>query len=82
MIHQLKREDRGHASQIELRLVAISAAQRIRTAPASARELLADEIRILRQNTNAPNSALQDLIRLSRETHPWDYLPLHRLELP
>jgi hypothetical protein len=61
---------------------AVSAAQRARTAPASARDLLADEIRILRQNTNAPNSALQDLIRLSRETHPWDYLPLHRMELP
>ena len=57
---------------------AVSAAQRLRTAPASARDLLADEIRILRQNTNAPNSALQDLIDLSKKRHPYDYLPLHR----
>jgi hypothetical protein len=59
---------------------AVSAAQRARTAAASARDLLADEIRILRENTNAPNSALKDLIRLNKERHPWDYLQLNRLE--
>ena len=58
--------------------IAVSAAQGRRTAPASARHLLADELGILRQHTNAPNSALRRLIDLSKKLHPWDYLPLHR----
>jgi hypothetical protein len=57
---------------------AVNAAQRMRTAPASARDLLADEIRILRNNTNVPNSQLQKVIELNRKQHPTDYLPLHR----
>ncbi|MEI8021674.1 MAG: polymorphic toxin-type HINT domain-containing protein, partial [Schlesneria sp.] len=57
---------------------AVSAAQYLRTATTSARDLLASEIRILRQTTNAPNSALQELIDLSKKRHPWDYFPLHR----
>jgi RHS repeat-associated protein len=58
---------------------AVNAAQRLRTAPASARDLLADEIRILRNNTNAPNSALQELIERGRGLHRYDYEPLHRV---
>jgi hypothetical protein len=61
---------------------AVNAAQRMRTAPAGARDLLADEIRILRNNTNAPNSALQELIRLNKHGHDWDYRPLHRTRKP
>jgi len=57
---------------------AVSAAQRARGAQASARDLLADEIRILKNNTSAPNAALQKLIDLNRRIHPTDYLPLHR----
>jgi len=56
---------------------AVTAAQAARTrTAASARELLADEIRILRQNTNAPNSALRDIIRQGKELHPSDYAKL------
>jgi hypothetical protein len=58
---------------------AVNAAQRIRTAPASARDLLADEIRILRNETDAPNSALQKLIELNKRLHRYDFEPLHRL---
>ena len=36
----------------------------------SARDLLAKDIKDLRNHTNAPNSALQDLIRLNKETYP------------
>lgn len=57
---------------------AVSAAQRARGAQASARDLLADEIRVLRNNTQAPNSTLQRLIDLSQRRHPADYAPLHR----
>jgi hypothetical protein len=57
---------------------AVNAAQRLRTAPASARDLLADEIRILRNNTNASNTQLQQLIKLNKHLHRYDYLPLHR----
>jgi RHS repeat-associated protein len=39
----------------------------------SARELLAKDIRDLRNNTNAPNSALQELIRLNKEMYPSAY---------
>jgi hypothetical protein len=56
---------------------AVNAAQRMRRAPASARDLLADEIRILRNNTNAPNAQLKQLIELNRKLHPTDYLRLH-----
>lgn len=53
---------------------AVNAAQNSRPrAPASARELLHDEIQILRKNTKAPNSKLLDLIRLNKKLHPWDY---------
>ena len=41
---------------------AVSAAQSAREVPISARQLLAQDIRILRNNTEAPNSALQKLI--------------------
>jgi len=58
----------------------VNAAQRARSAPASARDLLADEIRILRNSTGAPNSALQKLIQLNKETHPYDYLPLQGMQ--
>jgi hypothetical protein len=51
---------------------AVTAAQAARSAPASARDLLASDIRILRNNTNAPNSALQELIQLNRDLHFWD----------
>ena len=53
---------------------AVTAAQAARSAPASARDLLASDIRILRNNTDAPNSALQQLIQLNKDTHFWDYL--------
>ena len=52
----------------------VDAAQRLKGAAASARELLAQEIRILRQNTAAPTSALKSLIELNRQLHPWDFL--------
>jgi hypothetical protein len=52
----------------------VTAAQAARSAPASARDLLASDIRILRNNTNAPNSALQELIQLNKDLHFWDYL--------
>jgi len=64
----------GHEPAIRLPISeheAVSAAQRMRGSTASARDLLADEIRILRGNTDAPNQALKDLIRLNKETHPW-----------
>jgi hypothetical protein len=41
--------------------------------PASARELLAQDIGILRNNTQAPNSALQRVIEWSKEMHAYDY---------
>ena len=53
---------------------AVSAAQAARPyVPASARELLAQDISILRNNTAAPNSALQKLIQMNKELHPVDY---------
>ncbi len=36
----------------------------------NARDLLAKDIKDMRQHTNAPNSALQNLIRLNKETSP------------
>jgi hypothetical protein len=36
----------------------------------TARDLLARDISNLRNFTNAPNSALQDLIRLNKSTYP------------
>lgn len=75
----------GHEPSIRLPIDehdAISAAQRARGSTASARDLLAEEIRDLRNLTNAPNTKLQDLIKLNKETHPYDYLPLHRMESP
>ncbi len=62
---------------------AITQAEKLTKVPATAREALAIKIRMLREYTNAPISALKELVRLSRERHPWDYLPLHRMdELP
>jgi hypothetical protein len=71
----------GHEPAIRLPISeheAVTAAQAQRRVPASARELLADEVRILRNNTNAPNSALQELIRLNKDAHFWDYQPIER----
>jgi len=52
---------------------AVSAAQNALGAQASARDLLAQELKILRNNTNAPNSALQKASKMNKEAHPWDY---------
>jgi hypothetical protein len=57
---------------------AVTAAQAARPAMASARDLLASDIRILRNHTRASNSALRELINLNRKLHPTDYAPLHR----
>jgi len=57
---------------------AVNEAQRVRGAMASARDLLADEIRILRNNTNVPNAKLKQLIQMNKELHFWDYLKLQR----
>ncbi len=56
----------------------MTAAQAAQSAAASARDLLAGEIRLLRNKTGAPNSALLKLIDLSKKLHPFDYLPLRR----
>jgi hypothetical protein len=72
---------KGHEPAIRLPISehrAVNAAQALRRVPASAREMLADEIRILRNNTHAPNSKLQELIRLNKDTHFWDYEAIHR----
>lgn len=42
----------------------------------NARQQLAKDIRDRRQNTNAPNSSLQKLIKLNKETYP-DALKKH-----
>jgi hypothetical protein len=77
--NEINREGREPAIRLlKSEHIAVSNAQRLRTAPASARDLLAEEIRILRNNTGAPNSALQELIDLNRDLHRYDYLPLHR----
>jgi hypothetical protein len=55
---------------------AVTAAQAARTAPASARDLLASDLKIMRKVTEAPNAALKQLVNLVKETHPWDYLRL------
>lgn len=57
---------------------AVTAAQASRTAPAGARDLLASDVKIMRHETGAPNSALQELIKLNEDLHPYDYRPLHR----
>ena len=56
---------------------AVTAAQAARTASASARHLLANDIKDLRKFTQAPNAALKRLINLAKEKHPWDYLNVH-----
>jgi hypothetical protein len=54
--------------------LAVNAAQAARPyVPATARELLAQDIRILRNNTQAPNAALQKLIQLNKSLHPTDF---------
>ncbi|HVC97213.1 MAG TPA: Hint domain-containing protein, partial [Pirellulales bacterium] len=57
---------------------AVNEAQRARGSMASARDLLADEIRILRNNTNASNAKLKELIELNKQLHRFDYLSLQR----
>ena len=57
----------------------ITQAQRTRTAPASARDLLADDIRMLRKHTNAPRQKMKDLIELNNKLHESDYNALHRM---
>ncbi len=58
----------------------ITQAQRTRTAPASARDLLADDIRMLRKHTSAPRQKMKDLIELNKKLHRPDYSDLHRTE--
>src|SRR5262249_21013296 len=54
--------------------IAINAAQASRsTVPASARDLLAQDIRILQNNTKAPNSALKKLIKLNKKLQESDF---------
>jgi hypothetical protein len=54
--------------------LAVNAAQAARPAvPASARQLLAQDIRILRNNTQAPNAALQKVIQMNKALHPTDF---------
>ena len=56
---------------------AVSAAQAAREVlPATARQLLAQDIRILRNYAGAPNSALQQLIELNKSLHYYDYVKL------
>ena len=55
---------------------AVNAAQPNYPTPASARDLLARDITILRNETNAPNAALKELIELNKTAsalRPWDY---------
>jgi hypothetical protein len=59
---------------------AVSAAQTARGAVASARDLLASEIRFLRGLTSAPRSRLFELITLSKDLHLTDYMSLHRMQ--
>jgi len=47
--------------------------------PASARELLAQDIIMLRKYTDAPNSSLLKLLREAMRAHKYDFLPLHRM---
>ena len=55
----------------------MSAAQAAREVlPATARQLLAQDIRILRNYAGAPNSALQQLIELNKSLHYYDYVKL------
>jgi hypothetical protein len=53
---------------------AVTAAQKNRGAMASARDLLASDIWLLRNLTKAPRAALAELIKLSKELHTWDYV--------
>ena len=41
--------------------------------PASAQELLDQDIEILRKYTSVPEEQIQKLITLARDLHPWDY---------
>jgi len=61
---------------------AVTAAQRQLRIPQSARQALADEIRILRNDTNAPNSALQELFQMNRDLHKSEFFDIHRGILP
>lgn len=73
----------GNEPAIRLSLgehVAVSQAQSLSPVAASARELLAQEIRILRNVTEAPNEALRELIELNKRLHQSDFLPLHRAD--
>jgi hypothetical protein len=54
--------------------IAINAAQATRPiVPATARQLLAHDIKMLRNNTGAPNAALQKLIQMNKDLHPTDF---------
>ena len=55
--------------------MAINADQFNYANPTTARELMARDIRLLRNNTDAPNSALQRLIELNKQLH-YEYLPM------
>jgi hypothetical protein len=55
---------------------AITQAETVTQVPASAREALGIKIKILRNYTDAPNSALRQLIDMSKKLHPWDYMRL------
>jgi hypothetical protein len=80
LIGDFKRANKvGNEAAIELPRLeheAVTEAQRTMGASASARDLLAQEIRALRNNTEAPNSALKKLIQLSKDLHFWDYRKL------
>lgn len=71
----------GHEPAIrvtEREALALTKAEKLTPVPASARDALAMKIRLLRQHTDAPNFALQQLIELNKKLHPYDYLPLQR----
>ena len=71
----------GHEAAIRLPISehgAVSAAQAARKAPSSARDLLSEDIRILRNNTDAPNPQLLELISIIKNLHPSDFSPLQR----
>jgi hypothetical protein len=47
--------------------------------PTSARELLAQDIRLHRMFSDAPRSSLLEIIKNEKSLNFWDYLPLHRM---
>lgn len=76
-----KTNNYGHEPAIRLPASehgAVTKAQAALPAQASARDLLAKEVRILRKHTNAPNSKIREVIRSNKEVHPWDYKKLEQ----